>query len=242
MRILITNDDGIYGEGLSLLAEWSKKLGEVVVVAPKSEQSAKGQSIILGRPFEIKKSDAFDHLGIVSYSIDSTPADCVRVAADKLGKFDMCFSGINRGLNLGCDVAYSGTCGAAFEANYADIPSVAFSAKSDSIEKAAENLDVIWNFISSNRLFDFCSMLNVNIPIEVNGIRLTEQGGIFYRDNFVPCGDDTYIAQTFSAYRPKEDPNEDVDTDAVFMGYISVSPLSIKRTDIKALEALKNNR
>lgn len=235
MKILITNDDGINAEGIRLLVEWSAKLGEITVVAPKTEQSAKGQSIILGRPFEIKESDVFDYLGIKSLSVDSTPADCVRVAVDKFGKFDMCFTGINRGLNLGCDVAYSGTCGAAFEANYAAIPSVAFSAGYDHVTEAAEHLDKAWDFISSRGLLNYQGMLNVNIPPKPHGVRLTKQGGIFYRDNFVPCGNDTFIAKTFNAYNPGEKPDENIDTDAVFCGLISVSPLSICRTDIDAI-------
>ena len=242
MRILITNDDGIRAEGIVRLVEWSRKLGEIVVVAPKNEQSAKGQSIILDRPFEIKQSDAFDYLGITSYSVDSTPADCVRVAADKLGKFDLCFSGINRGLNLGCDVAYSGTCGAALEANYAGITSIAFSSKSEGLSESAEKLDEIWDFISSNKLTEFCSMINVNIPKNSKGIRFTEQGGIFYRDNFIPRGNDMYMAQTFKAYDPGEHPDENIDTDAVFMGYISVSPLTIKRTDRDAINKFRNKQ
>ena len=121
MKILLTNDDGIAGEGLRLLAEWSRTVGEILIVAPKAEQSAMGQSIVLRRPFEVKRSDLFDDLGIESYSLDSTPADCVRFATDRFGPFDFVFSGMNRGLNLGFDIAYSGACGAAFEVNYAGI-------------------------------------------------------------------------------------------------------------------------
>ena len=76
MKILITNDDGIDALGIRLLAEWAKKLGEVTVVAPKTEQSAKSHAIELSKPVEIKKVDFME--GVTAYAMDSTPADCIR--------------------------------------------------------------------------------------------------------------------------------------------------------------------
>ena len=75
MRILITNDDGVFAPGIVPLVEWAKKLGEVTVVAPKIEQSGKSHAIEFVKPFEIKRVDLWD--GVESYSCDSTPADCV---------------------------------------------------------------------------------------------------------------------------------------------------------------------
>ena len=98
MRILITNDDGILAPALPHLVEWAKKLGEVMVVAPKVEQSGKSHAIDFTRPIEIKKVDLFGD--VVAYSMDSTPADCVRFAVLGLKeKFDLVLSGINRGFN-----------------------------------------------------------------------------------------------------------------------------------------------
>ena len=240
MRILITNDDGIKGEGLRLLASWAKKLGEVLVVAPKEQQSACSHSIVLRRPFEVVNSDVFSDMGIDAYSVDAMPADCVRFSAETLGKFDMVFSGINLGMNVGDDVSYSGTCGAAFEANFYSIPAVAFSADIGRLDDAAKKLDDIWDFFKENRLFDHADIYNVNVPGSPKGIRLTSHGGAFYRDHFVPCGKDTYEASLYCALHDGK-LDEGVDTDAVTLGYCSITPLTSDRTDRRALEILKRN-
>ena len=97
MRILLTNDDGIQGEGLRMLAEWIKRrgFGETVIAAPRTEQSATSMSINFHRPFRIEKTYLFSDLAAEAYIVDSTPADCVRFALDRLGSFDFVFSGIN---------------------------------------------------------------------------------------------------------------------------------------------------
>ena len=103
MRILITNDDGLFAPGIVPLVEWAKKHGEVTVVAPKIEQSGKSHAIEFVKPFEIKKVDIFE--GVEAYSCDSTPADCVRFGIMGLGReYDLVLSGINRGVNLGIDM------------------------------------------------------------------------------------------------------------------------------------------
>lgn len=119
MKILITNDDGIFSEGLAILTKWATKLGEVYVVAPSQQQSGKSHAITIHSPFEISKVT----LGLgekEAYAVDSTPVDCVRFATLGLGiQFDLIFSGINKGYNLGEDILYSGTVGALFEASLA---------------------------------------------------------------------------------------------------------------------------
>lgn len=238
MKILITNDDGIKSEGLRHLVQWARKVGDVFVVAPKNEQSAKAQSINLREAFEVKESDEFSDLGIRSIAVDSTPADCIRYAIDKLEKFDMVFSGINRGLNLGYDVAYSGTCGATFEANYSGVPAAAFSAEPDGLEKASKQLDAIWEFVTSHKLFEYGLMYNINIPKEPRGIRLTVQGGYYFRDHFIPDGDDMYRAKPYVAYKMPSEPSEHMDIDAIHLGFCSISPLVIDRTDKETLKKL----
>ena len=103
MRILITNDDGINSPAIKALAIWAKKHGEVTVVAPKIEQSGKSHGIEIIKPIEIEKVDLVD--GVTAYSVDSTPADCVRYGIIGLKKeYDLVLSGINRGYNLGKDI------------------------------------------------------------------------------------------------------------------------------------------
>ena len=109
MKLLITNDDGIMAPVLPHLVAFAKTVAdEVVVVAPKVEQSGKSHAIDFTRPIEIKEVSLFE--GVRAYAMDSTPADCVRFAVLGLGeKFDLVLSGINRGFNLGGDLVYSGT-------------------------------------------------------------------------------------------------------------------------------------
>jgi len=235
MRILITNDDGIEGEGIRLLANWAKNIGDVLVVAPKEQQSACSHSIILRRAFEVAKSCIFSDIGIDAYTVDATPADCVRFSVEKFGKFDLVFSGINHGMNVGHDISYSGTCGAAFEANFASLPSVAFSADIGCLDVAAKELDTIWEFFLNNDLLGRAMMYNVNVPAAPKGIRLTAQGGAFYRDHFIDCGNNTYKANLYMAKDADEPLDENIDTDAIMLGYCSITPLTVNRTDKDAL-------
>ena len=100
MRILVTNDDGIRAPGIEILANWARKIGDVTVVAPKVEQSAKSHSINIHTAFEVKKVSWLD--GIDCYSVDSSPSDCIRFAYNGLNmEFDLVLSGINRGFNVG---------------------------------------------------------------------------------------------------------------------------------------------
>ncbi len=234
MRILLTNDDGICAPGIRAFLGFALTLGDVLVAAPETEQSACSHSITLRRPFRVLKTGLFDDLGVESYSIDSTPADCVRFAVDRLGHFDFVISGINRGYNIGHDIAYSGTCAAACEANYAGIKSMSCSTDRETLEKAAGHLPRVWDYICEKRLYDFCDMLNVNIPGEPKGILITKQGGTFYRDHFDDLGDGTFSARLYMAYRPGEVPDYTLDTDAILAGYCTISPLAALKTDTAA--------
>lgn len=239
MRILLTNDDGISGEGLRTLAKWSVSIGETLIVAPKTEQSARGQGIVLHRPIEVKPCDDYADLGVQAYTVESTPADCVRFAVDRLGDFDLVFSGINKGLNIGLDVAYSGTCGACFEAAHWGIPSVAFSTPPDCFGIAEKALDPIWKYFSDHRLFDLCDLYNVNIPENPpKGILPVALGGPYYLDHFVPCGEDLYTLSPYVPYRKEEHPTIVTDLDAIFSDYCSVTPLTIHRTNYGVLKKL----
>lgn len=236
MRIAITNDDGIHAEGLRVLVEWAKKLGEVIVYAPKTEQSGKSHGIELHRPLEVKPIDI--GLGVTAYTVDSTPADCVRFAL--LGRkehFDLVISGVNKGLNIGQDIIYSGTVGAAFEAAALGAKAMAVSTEPESFSGAIAHLDEVWDYITRRALFDRTDILNVNIPIEVTGgIRITRQGGPYYSDCFIPQGDDLYMPSGFSIYSDLG--RAHLDTDAALHGTISITPLTIDRTDARVFEAL----
>lgn len=241
MRILLTNDDGIKSEGLHLLAKWSRTVGETLVVAPKTEQSACGQGIVLHRPIEVMPCDDYADIGVQAYTVESTPADCVRFAVDRLGDFDLVFSGINKGLNIGLDVAYSGTCSACFEAAHWGIASVAFSTPPGAFDLAARTLDTVWQYFEEHRLLDKCILYNVNIPeTEPKGIKPVSLGGPYFLDHFVPCGKDLYTLSPYVPYRLEEHPTVVTDLDAIFSGYCSVTPLTIHRTNYDVLKKLRD--
>ena len=236
MRILISNDDGIKSPSLLQLTKWAMKLGEVTIVAPKTEQSGKSQSIDFCGKIEVREVDLIP--GVKAYSVDSTPADCVRFATAGLDTtYDLILSGINRGYNLGEDIVYSGTLGAVWEASRLGIRGLAISTDLPTFESAHIYLDEIYDFICSNKLFDQSIIYNINIPTEVCGIRITRQGGIYYSDKFVYCGNDMYVQEGAPIMYDTNDP--DIDIDAVRSNYISVTPISVSRTDRVAYDILR---
>ena len=128
MRILVVNDDGIKAPGIKRLVQMAAGLGEVWVVAPAAQCSAMSHRITVRGDLEVKPYD-FPATGVTAYSVWGTPADCVKVALGCLmtEKPDIVFSGINAGYNVGRDILYSGTIGAAMEALCWGVPAIAFS-------------------------------------------------------------------------------------------------------------------
>lgn len=237
MRILITNDDGINSPALQKLVMWARKLGEVTVVAPKYEQSGKSHAIDFSRKMEIKKVDSFE--GCEAWYMDSTPADCVRFALISFGdKFDIVFSGMNMGYNVGHSTAYSGTLGAACEATHFGLKAIAFSTDISALDPAFEALDSVYEYITENKLLDNTDILNVNIPDNgINGFRITRRGGPFYTDQFVLQNDGTYMHIGEPVVTDWTDLSRDLD--AVMNGYVSITPMSADKTDLAAYEKMK---
>ncbi len=237
MRILITNDDGINSPILPRLAEWAKKLGDVTLAAPKTEQSGKSHSIDFRNEIEVKKVDLLE--GVEAYAVDSTPADCVRFAVNALKRdYDLCISGVNRGYNLGADMCYSGTIGGIMEAIRYDIKGIAVSTDVDILMTSEKYFDDIYNYFVENKLFEYSDLYNVNIPHpEIKGFKITKQGGIYYSDDFVHQHDDMYL-QIGEPVVIKEN-GLDVDINATTEGYISVTPLATFKTNFDAFEKLK---
>lgn len=240
MKILITNDDGIFSDGIKCLAAWAKKLGDVTLCAPKFQQSGKSHGIEIHEAFEIKPVKVLD--GIRAFSVDSTPADCVRFAVLGLNeRYDLVLSGINRGYNIGEDIVYSGTAGAIFEARALRHRAIAFSTDVHGFEFAAAYLDDAYDFILNNKLFDYGDLFNVNIPGDrAEGIKVTRQGDRYYQDEFVCEGNDMYRQLGGCIYIRRDAPDDD--TEAVLNGYISITPLTVDRTDNAAYEKIKKLR
>ncbi len=237
MRILITNDDGINSPILPKLAKWASKFAEVTVVAPKAEHSGKSQAINFTSPVEIKKVPF--EAEVQAYAVDSTPADCVRFAVMGLKtKYDLIISGVNRGYNLGDDIAYSGTIGAILEGARMGIRGLALSTDIDILMESERYFDMVYNWICERNLYDYALMYNVNIPHKVEGIRITKQGGVYYTDGFECRGDDKYI-QVGEPLKRNFD-NLELDIDAVENSLISVTPITVSKTDLLAFEKIKD--
>lgn len=235
MRILIVNDDGIQASQLPALVTWAQKYGEVTVVAPKYEQSGKSHGIEIHKSFALEQVDLVP--GAECYALDSTPADCVRYAILGMKRqFDLVISGINRGLNIGADIMYSGTVGAVCEAANLSVKAIAFSTSPAYYSQAVNHLDRAYGFILEHNLFDHCDIYNVNIPDNPKDIRITHQGGPYYSDEFTlengmvtPHGIDVFEACDDDA----------VDTDCVLRcGNISIMPLALHRTDYTVFQKL----
>ena len=232
MKICITNDDGIFSEGITILAEWAKKIGEVVIVAPKVQQSGKAHSIEIHKPFEVKQVE--HPTGVRAFSVDSTPADCVRLALTAMNEnFDIVFSGINCGYNLGREIIYSGTVGAALEASMQKVNGIAFSTGFDTFAGAQQHLDTAWEYIIQNDLLGKSDVWNVNIPeISTGEIRLTHQGGRYFSDEFIQDGD--YFRSNGQDIWTRTD-DETMDTNAVLLHkHISLTPLTTDKTNWNA--------
>lgn len=235
MRILVTNDDGLHASQLLPLIRWCRKLGDVTAVVPKVEQSGKSHGIEIHKPFEAKQVELSSD--VVVWAVDSTPADCVRFAVLGLGlQFDLVISGVNRGLNIGSDAMYSGTVGAACEAVNLGIQAIALSTPPKYYDHATDHLDLVFEYILGKKLFSLNDLYNVNIPENPREIRITRQGGPYYSDDFPCIGNDLYRPTGKPIW---EDRNDDtLDTDATMHGYITITPLTVDKTNYEAYHKL----
>lgn len=239
-RILVTNDDGIYSEGLLKLAEACRQIGEVIVVAPDREQSAASHALTLNRPLrmlEIRENE---------WIVDGTPTDCVNLAVLKLlrdRRPDLIVSGINFGPNLGDDVTYSGTISAAFEGALLNIPSIAFSAlvgENFSFDRCAEFAGELVR-IAFERHRDPRVILNVNFPVGAfSGVRITRLGRRIYSEGVIerldPRGRKYYW---IGGDEPTWHPGEGTDFDSVQNGFVSITPLHLDLTHDQSIPTLR---
>lgn len=236
MKILVTNDDGIQAVGLRTLVEFAKTLGEVTVCAPMCQQSAKSHAINVHDPFEVVRTD-YDG-GVTAYGVNSTPVDCVRFGMIGLDtQYDLVLSGVNNGYNIGEDILYSGTVGCVFEAQLHNTRAIAFSTEHGKSGDVLKYVKQAYDYIVNNKLFGHCLAYNVNIPESVKGgVVVTKQGGAYFTDEFIKVDEHRFDQRGYCVYRYGNDLT--LDTDATMNGYISITPLSVKRDDEKAYERI----
>jgi 5'-nucleotidase len=239
VSILVTNDDGVQSDGIHKLAEALRSLGPVTVVAPTTEASAIGHALTLRRPLRIEP------VRENVYAVDGTPTDCVNLAITSIlrGLPSLVVSGINKGLNVGDDVTYSGTVAGALEAALLGVPAVAVSLAGGleyDFGPAARIAASVSEALLRNPL-PGRTFLNVNVPRqEIRGIRTTVQA----RRNHItavtarldPRGREYYwIDEAQDDWQP----HDRSDYQAVKDGYVSVTPLHPDLTAHAALDLVE---
>jgi len=240
MRILITNDDGMNAPGIVALERAAQRVGgEVYVVAPEREQSAKSHSITISQPVFAHKLPN-THGEVLRIAVGGTPCDCVRLAMIKLlpCKPDLVLSGINHGGNLGWNVFHSGTVSAAAEGHSFGVPAIAFSLANWTSVVDWSELDVLCAGLIRRLLKAPHSrrdwLYNINIPpiptAQMKGVRVTRQNPVVKGDNFLqreaPDGRSYYwpVWDDVKAERERQT-DADIDTVAVREGWISLTPM-----------------
>ncbi len=246
LKILVSNDDGILAEGLAVLANACREVGEVTVVAPDREQSGASHSLTLHRPIRAERTPDG------AFQVDGTPTDCVLLALGALlpDKPAYVFSGINHGPNMGEDVLYSGTVAAAMEGLSLGIPGVAISFAGSRVEREAQLasqrdwLSRLIKDITAVAEFPKETLLNVNLPPipgdTVKGIRVTTLGKRVFSES---------ISETKDPWNRKMywiggghitwSGGQDSDFQAIADGYISVTPLHVDMTNYRLLEDVR---
>ncbi|HEY0262827.1 MAG TPA: 5'/3'-nucleotidase SurE [Chitinophagales bacterium] len=236
--ILVVNDDGITSKGIAALISAVRDLGDVVVVAPDSPQSGMGHAVTIEKPLRINKVDLFD--GIPAWQCSGTPADCVKIARDKIlhRKPDLCVSGINHGSNSSLNVIYSGTMSAAVEAAVEEIPAVGFSLLDYKMDADFSAATDIAKSISAQLLekgLPKGTLLNVNIPKlkkeEIKGIKICRQALAKWEESYLerqdPFGRNYYwLTGKFVNY----DKGTDTDEWALANGFVSIVPVQFDLT------------
>ncbi len=250
MCILLTNDDGIYAPGLRALYPQLKQLGEVLVVAPATEQSAVGHSVTLTSPL-IAQEVLDEEQKLMGWAVEGRPADCVKLALRELlpWKPDLLVSGLNAGSNAGINVLYSGTVAAAIEGAFFRITSIACSLEYrklrplDFAKGAALAREVVEQIVERKPATG--SLFNVNIPSldrgPVRGVRVMPQNLVPYIEAFDRRTDPrgrVYFWTTPDFRCP--DPHPDTDVFALSESFITVTPLQFNLTDAPALATMRD--
>lgn len=243
--ILVTNDDGYFAKGISVLVKLVQELGDVVVVAPSKEMSGKSHSITAHEPIRMKKVE--QRPGFEGYALEGTPVDCVKMAFNRIleeGKCDLVVAGVNHGSNASVNTIYSGTMAAVFEGCAEGIPSIGFSL--DTFKKDADFTlcekyvtDICRDVLQNGLPQDVC--LNVNFPEgEIKGMKVCHQARAYWREELVeykdPMGRPYYW---LSGVYNCTDASKEADFRAMEQGYASLVPMQVDFTAYKAIEEMK---
>ncbi|MGI6359985.1 MAG: 5'/3'-nucleotidase SurE [Acholeplasmatales bacterium] len=232
MNILITNDDSIYADGLYVLIEAAKGLGNLYVLAPEEHQSGMSTALSVRKSLKLKeyKIDGVKE----AYSVDGTPADAVRTseAVFPRVKFDLVLSGVNKGANISSDIYHSGTIGAVFMGLILQIPGIAVSASYRNLELAKKYLKGLLKTVLEHKMYSIDYALSINFPEEMDELKVmfTHQG----REKEMPVytKKDGYLTPVYKRAL------SDVMTSDLYSYYnkmISITPIKYDKTDYETL-------
>ncbi len=256
MKLLISNDDGIFALGIRSLANGLAEAGhDVNVVCPDRERSATGHGLTLHQPIRAEVVESVFHPAVKAWACSGTPSDCVKLALWALldSPPDFVLSGINHGSNLGTDVLYSGTVSAAMEGVIEGIPSIALSLASFSSVEFQGAVTFAKSLLTQlAKPLQSVMLLNVNVPAvkweEIAGVAITRQGLRRYVDVFEkridPRGKTYYWLAGELLEEVESEPNLNsqhvpTDVEAIRDNYITVTPLQYNLTDKAALNCLQ---
>jgi 5'-nucleotidase len=241
MLILVTNDDGIFSEGIKALAKSLSSLGEVWVVAPDSERNAISHALTLHRPLRVV------NLSHHQYAVNGTPSDCVNIGVNLIlrEKPNLIVSGINKGGNLGDDINYSGTVAAAVEGTLMGIPSFAISlaaAKDFKFKPAADFAFKLASFIAKKGL-SARTLLNVNVPDtegrEISRYKITIQGRNTHNNTIEEKRDPRGVKYYWIGRKDEGFEDDDAsDLKAISQKLISITPLQVDLTHHSSFDEL----
>jgi 5'-nucleotidase len=259
MRLLISNDDGIFAQGIRVLANTLAQAGhQVTVVCPDRERSATGHGLTMHDPIRAELVDSIFDSRIKAWACSGTPSDCVKLALGALldQPPDFVLSGINHGPNLGTDILYSGTVSAAMEGVIEGIPSMALSLTSFTMREFQPGADFAAKLIAhfAQHPLQEPTLLNINIPAvaasDIAGVKVTRQGLRRYFDTFQkridPRGK-TYYWLSGEVLQDIEQPRHlqlaatvETDVQAIKDNYITIVPLHFNLTYPPGVDELQN--
>lgn len=242
MRILITNDDGIYSPGIAALAQFARRFGEVVVVAPDVEQSSMGHAVTHSRPLSYRSSPVpFE--GVEAFRVNGTPADCVALGTHLYSQTDVVLSGINMGLNVGNSMWHSGTLAGAKQAVLLGKKGIAFSTP---VKGGYPKWELLQPYVE--RALEILletpgiGLFNVNLPYEPTDIVWTRQSVRLYDGTILPGLDPMNRKHYWFTVTPLAPAEEGTDRWAVDNSLVSITPLRLDLTDEKELQRRKQEQ
>jgi len=247
MKILLSNDDGINARGLHALHKGLLQIGDVVVVAPETEQSAVGHAITIADPLRVR--EVSDNGTVFGYAVNGTPADCVKIGLKALVTKapDILVSGINLGPNVATNIIYSGTVSAATEGTLLGVPSVAFSLNTFLKPDFSAAVDIAVGIVKKTirKSLPKGTLLNVNIPAiaknDIKGIKVCRQSSCVFQVAFDKRSDLRGIDYYWQGGNMDfSETDENADIHALEKGYVTVTPIQYDLTNHSFLDDLKS--